>query len=103
MHAVIAAALALSGFAAAAPTLEARQNIVGDFGLRANNSNINEWAIVNAHIAAGQNSLQIQRPSVYQPDPAYLNSTTKEDQVEGKSRLGFGMISKQGSIEYPLT
>lgn len=76
MYAVIATTLALTGAAVAAPaaTIKARAE---QFGLHAfsTGGELQYWAVVNAHIGAGQNALQIQRPAAYQSDPAYLNNT----------------------------
>ncbi|XXG99495.1 glycosylphosphatidylinositol anchor biosynthesis [Hypoxylon texense] len=72
MYAIIATALAFAGLSAAAPTLEARQE--SEFRLRATGT-LAGWALINAHVDAGRNVIQIQRPSVYQSDISYLNGT----------------------------
>lgn len=72
MYAIITTALALAGVAAAAPTLEVRQE--SEFRLRATGT-LAGWALINAHADAGRNVIQIQRPSVYQSDISYLNGT----------------------------
>ncbi|KAI8630684.1 hypothetical protein F5Y19DRAFT_426058 [Xylariaceae sp. FL1651] len=72
MHA-IATALTLAGAALAAP---AARDASAQFQLHVvNNDAIFGWAIVNAHIAAGTNVIQIQRPAAYQSDVSYLNNT----------------------------
>ncbi|KAK7752461.1 hypothetical protein SLS62_005614 [Diatrype stigma] len=72
MYTILATALALAGAAVAAPAVATT-----DFGLHAYTADLalQDWAVVNAHVAAGTNAIQIQRPSVYQADPAYLNGT----------------------------
>ncbi len=76
MHAVIVTLLALSGAAAAAPAVQAREPSA-NFGLRAFSSGgkLTAWALVNAHVGAGINAIQIQRPAAFVPDPAYLDDT----------------------------
>lgn len=76
MYTLIATALALTGAAVAAPAVRSR-DVTTDFGLHAFTADLalQDWAVVNAHVAAGTNAIQIQRPSVYQADPAYLNGT----------------------------
>jgi hypothetical protein len=76
MRAFTALALAGAALAAPAPAPEARA-ASAQFQLRTvNNDDIFGWAIVNAHVAAGQNVIQIQRPAAYQPDISYLNGTS---------------------------
>ncbi|KAI0555709.1 hypothetical protein F4679DRAFT_519547 [Xylaria curta] len=71
MRSFITAALSLTGVALAAP---AANEASAEFQLRAvNNDAIYGWAIVNSHVAAGTNVIQIQRPSAYQSDVSYLN------------------------------
>ncbi|KAI1410345.1 hypothetical protein F5Y13DRAFT_192528 [Hypoxylon sp. FL1857] len=73
MYALTAATLALAGAALAAPTLQARDG--SQFSLHATGGPLTGWAIVNAHIAAGKNTIQIQRPSAYVSDTSFLNGT----------------------------
>ncbi|KAI0472213.1 hypothetical protein F4859DRAFT_483502 [Xylaria cf. heliscus] len=76
MRSFIAAALTLTGAALAAP---ASNEVSAKFQLRAvNNDAILGWAIVNAHVAAGTNVIQIQRPAAYQPDAAHLDNGALE-------------------------
>lgn len=91
MYTVLATILALAGASAAAPT--ARSSEVYFFAT-GNGTNVNHWALINAHVAAGTNSLQIQRPSVYSSDAAHL--TSSED---GKSQLIFGKWSSTKRVE----
>ena len=42
---------------------------------------------------AGENYIEIQRPSAFQSDPAYLNATSLKAQHNGKSKLAFGRWS----------
>ncbi|KAI0456097.1 hypothetical protein F5B21DRAFT_171217 [Xylaria acuta] len=71
MRSFIAATLTLTGAALAAPS---SNEASAKFQLRAvNNDAIFGWALVNAHVAAGTNAIQIQRPAAYQPDVAYLD------------------------------
>ncbi|KAI1098747.1 hypothetical protein F4804DRAFT_323938 [Jackrogersella minutella] len=72
MYAFAATTLALAGLAAAAPTLQDRQE--SQFRLHATGV-LAGWALVNAHVDAGRNTIQIQRPSAYQSDISYLNGT----------------------------
>ncbi|KAI1399800.1 hypothetical protein F4819DRAFT_463819 [Hypoxylon fuscum] len=72
MYAIIASALALDGVAVAAPTLEARQE--SQFRLRATGT-LAGWALINSHVDAGRNVIQIQRPAAYQSDISYFNGT----------------------------
>ncbi|KAI2781202.1 hypothetical protein F4815DRAFT_103224 [Daldinia loculata] len=72
MYAILTTVLAFAGSAVAAPALEERQT--DQFSLRATDK-LAGWALKNAHVAAGENVIQIQRPSVYSSDPSYLNGT----------------------------
>ncbi|KAI0128084.1 hypothetical protein F4776DRAFT_629165 [Hypoxylon sp. NC0597] len=72
MYALTAATLALAGAAVAAPTLQAREE--SQFRLQTTGI-LTGWALINAHIDAGRNVIQIQRPSVYISDVSYLNGT----------------------------
>ncbi|KAK6957304.1 hypothetical protein Daesc_000086 [Daldinia eschscholtzii] len=72
MHALFTAVLAIAGTALAAPAVEERQT--HKFRLRATDK-LAGWALKNAHVEAGRNVIQIQRPSVYSSDPSYLNGT----------------------------
>ncbi|KAI0841300.1 hypothetical protein F5Y06DRAFT_217693 [Hypoxylon sp. FL0890] len=72
MYALTAATLALAGAAVAAPTLQAREE--SQFRLHATGT-LAAWALVNAHVDAGTNVIQIQRPSAYVSDVSYLNGT----------------------------
>ncbi|KAI1354116.1 hypothetical protein F5Y01DRAFT_274188 [Xylaria sp. FL0043] len=81
MRSFVAAALTLAGAAFAAPAKEATS---AEFQLRAvNNDAIYGWAIVNAHVAAGTNAIQIQRPAAYQPDVAFLDNGSVEFNLTG--------------------
>ncbi|KAI1293321.1 hypothetical protein F5Y03DRAFT_331630 [Xylaria venustula] len=81
MRSFIAAALTLAGATLAAPSKAATS---AEFQLRAvNNDAIYGWAIVNAHVAAGTNAIQIQRPAAYQPDAAYLENGSLEFNLTG--------------------
>ncbi|KAI0432833.1 hypothetical protein F5Y09DRAFT_119146 [Xylaria sp. FL1042] len=74
MRSLVAAALTLAGAALAAPASSSKGATSAEFQLRAvNNAAIYGWAIVNAHVAAGTNAIQIQRPAAYQPDAAFLD------------------------------
>ncbi|KAI0399209.1 hypothetical protein F4802DRAFT_57242 [Xylaria palmicola] len=83
MRSFIPAALSLAGAALAspAPSTEATS---AKFQLRAvNNDAIFGWAIVNAHVAAGINVIQIQRPAAYQPDVSYLDGSSLSFDLNG--------------------
>lgn len=47
------------------------------------------WAVVNAHVGAGQNVLTVQRPTAYQSDVAVLKGTERQKRNQ-KGRLQFG-------------
>ncbi|KAI0109814.1 hypothetical protein F4814DRAFT_450775 [Daldinia grandis] len=72
MYALLTTVLAFAGAAVATPALEERQT--HRFSLHPTDK-LAGWALKNAHVAAGQNVIQIQRPSVYSSDPSYLNGT----------------------------
>ncbi|KAI1382694.1 uncharacterized protein F4822DRAFT_423254 [Hypoxylon trugodes] len=72
MYALITAALTLVGAAVAAPA--ALQEQPAHFRLHATGE-LAGWAIVNSHTAAGTNTIQIQRPTAYVSDIAYVNGT----------------------------
>lgn len=66
MRSFALAALTLAGAAVAADGAK--------FQLRVTeNTNLNAWALVNAHAAAGTNSIQIQRPAAYQSDVSHID------------------------------
>jgi len=70
MRAFTATALTLAGATLAAP---AASDASAKFQLRTVNSDaLFGWALVNAHVAAGQNVIQIQRPAAYQSDVSHL-------------------------------
>ncbi|KAI1425580.1 hypothetical protein F5Y12DRAFT_361865 [Xylaria sp. FL1777] len=74
MRSFIATALTLAGAALAAPASSSSEAASAEFQLHTvNNAAIFGWAIVNAHVAAGTNAIQIQRPSVYQSDASFLS------------------------------
>ncbi len=76
MRSFTVAALTLAGAALAAPASSFKRAVAAEFQLRVvNNDAIFGWAIVNAHVAAGTNAIQIQRPAAYQPDAAYLDGS----------------------------
>ncbi|KAI2465024.1 hypothetical protein F4781DRAFT_410938 [Annulohypoxylon bovei var. microspora] len=72
MYTLITTTLALAGLAAAAPALQDRQE--SQFRLHATGT-LAGWALINSHIDAGRNVIQIQRPSAYVSDVSYLNGT----------------------------
>lgn len=73
MRSFIAAALTLAGAALAAPAA-GQDAKSAKFQLRVVNSDaIFGWALVNAHVAAGTNVIQIQRPAAYQSDVSHLS------------------------------
>ncbi|KAI1165517.1 hypothetical protein F5B18DRAFT_611303 [Nemania serpens] len=73
MRSFIAAAVTLAGAALAAPAVE-HDAASAKFQLRVVNSDaIFGWALVNAHVAAGTNVIQIQRPAAYQSDVSHLS------------------------------
>lgn len=72
MYALVATTLAFAGLAAAAPTVQERQE--SQFRLHATPP-LTGWALINAHADAGRNVIQIQRPSAYISDVSYLNGT----------------------------
>ncbi|TGJ86807.1 hypothetical protein E0Z10_g1992 [Xylaria hypoxylon] len=81
MRSFVAAALTLTGAAFAAPGSEAAS---AKFQLRVlNNDAIFGWALVNAHVAAGTNVIQIQRPAAYQPDVSHLDNGTLSFDLKG--------------------
>ena len=47
------------------------------------------WAVVNAHVGAGQNVLTVQRPTAYESDPAVIKGTERQKRNQ-KGRLQFG-------------
>ncbi|KAI1141959.1 hypothetical protein F5Y05DRAFT_409107 [Hypoxylon sp. FL0543] len=72
MYALAAATLAFAGAALAAPALQAREE--SQFRLHATGT-LAGWALINAHVDAGRNVIQIQRPAAYVSDISYLNGT----------------------------
>ncbi|GAW15068.1 hypothetical protein ANO14919_044770 [Xylariales sp. No.14919] len=81
MRSFVATALTLAGAALATPASEATS---AEFQLRVvNNDAIFGWALVNAHVAAGTNAIQIQRPSVYQSDVSYLDDGSLSFDLKG--------------------
>ncbi|KAI1374004.1 hypothetical protein F4677DRAFT_185668 [Hypoxylon crocopeplum] len=72
MYALVATVLALAGAAVAAPTVQARED--SEFRLHAT-APLTAWALINAHVSAGTNVIQIQRPTAYVSDASYLNGT----------------------------
>jgi hypothetical protein len=79
MYALISLALTLTGLTTAAPSLIPRQGSdSAEIYPYANNTKINRWAVVNAHVAAGTNLIEVQRPTVYQSDPAHLYGTPEQ-------------------------
>jgi hypothetical protein len=77
MRAFTATALTLAGAALAAPAASDASSSSAKFQLRVvNNDHIFGWALINAHVAAGQNVIQIQRPSVYQSDVSYIEDSS---------------------------
>ncbi|KAF2972299.1 hypothetical protein GQX73_g1328 [Xylaria multiplex] len=78
MRSFVAAALTFTGAALAAPESSTtfRLYVV-------NNDAIFGWAVVNAHIAAGTNAIQIQRPAAYQSDVSYLDTGSLEFDLKG--------------------
>ena len=47
------------------------------------------WAVVNAHVGAGQTVLTVQRPTAYQSDLAVIRGTDRQKRNQ-KGRLQFG-------------
>ncbi|KAI8955238.1 hypothetical protein F4801DRAFT_574824 [Xylaria longipes] len=81
MRSFVVAALTLTGAALAAP---ASNDASAKFQLRVvNNDNIYGWAIVNSHVAAGTNVIQIQRPAAYQSDVSYLDAGSLSFDLNG--------------------
>ncbi|KAI1269393.1 hypothetical protein F5Y18DRAFT_437297 [Xylariaceae sp. FL1019] len=75
MRSIAAAAMALVGITTAG---HVARDVSAEFRLHVVNSDetgIYGWAVVNAHVAAATNVLQIQRPTAYQSDISYLNGT----------------------------
>lgn len=68
MRAFTAITLALAGSSIAAPMMEERDTS-SRFRLSVIGSeNLNGWAVLEAHVAAGTNAIEIQRPSVSQTE-----------------------------------
>lgn len=89
MHASTTLLLLVAAGAASAQTVGTE---VG-FGLRAfstRSEDIQNWAVVNAHVGAGDNVLEVQRPTASEPDHAFFNGTSKQIN-NGKARLAFCM------------
>jgi hypothetical protein len=84
----------LSAFALAATVQSmfvAPRDVSASFRLHAYaNPNLRGWAIVNAHVAAATNALEVQRPSTYISDMAYLSGAASAFS-NGEAKLVFGM------------
>lgn len=85
MHAFTALVLALAGSTLAAPVIEERDTSSA-FRLTAVSENLTGWAVLEAHVAAGTNAIEIQRPSAYQSEKVKLSGTTKQLN-NGKAKL----------------
>ncbi|KAI0161306.1 hypothetical protein GGR57DRAFT_353216 [Xylariaceae sp. FL1272] len=73
MRSIAAAAISLAGIATAGPVA---RDVSAEFRLHVVNTDaLYGWAVVNAHVAAATNVLQIQRPAAYQSDISHLNGT----------------------------
>ncbi|KAK5164047.1 uncharacterized protein LTR77_010138 [Saxophila tyrrhenica] len=85
MHFTTTATLAL---AASGTSLAKPLNFTSQiFGLTAFGSQLDGWAVVNAHVGAGQDAVIIQRPSAYTPDKAVLTGTA------GSIKSGFEVLN----------
>jgi hypothetical protein len=61
----------------------------------------NHWAVVNAHAGAGQNVLQIQRPTAFTSDKSYLIGTSKAfDQDTSQLQYGKPQTSRRPQAEW---
>ena len=78
MHAFAALILALVGPTLAAPTIEERATSKSFHLSVVGSENLNGWAVLEAHVAAGSNAIEIQRPSAYQSELVKLSGTTKQ-------------------------
>ena len=79
MHALAALVLTFAGSALAAPALTERSTEQENFVLRvADNQGLNGWSVLEAHVSAGTNAIEIQRPAAFQPEKVHLFGTTRE-------------------------
>jgi hypothetical protein len=79
MHAFEALVLTLAGSALAAPAITERSTEQENFKLSVVGSeDINGWAVLEAHVAAGTNAIEIQRPSAYQSEKVHLFGTQRQ-------------------------
>ena len=86
MHAFAALTLALAGSTLAAPVVDERATSK-QFRLSVGGSdNLNGWAVLEAHVAAGSNAIEIQRPSAFQSELVTLSGTTSQIN-SGKAQL----------------
>lgn len=90
MYTMLAAALALASTVCATP-ISRRDDSV--FSFWTNSPNLTEWAVVNAHVNAGVNLIEIQRPTAYTSDNATFNDT----------RVVFQLQSEGSTYQYGLT
>lgn len=101
MHHLVALLLPLAGSILAAATLQSRDT-TNPFRLHATaNSNLTGWAIVNAHVAAGTNAIEVQRPSAYISDLAVLNGTA-EDFDSDSTKLSFLLSNVTSDPSYEM-
>ncbi|KAK5169141.1 uncharacterized protein LTR77_006450 [Saxophila tyrrhenica] len=94
MHAIASIALALASSVAvsAAPAPISKDGppvgVTPNFKLWASGENLEHWAVVNAHVEAGRNVLEIQRPTAYTSNKSYIFGTPK-DFNKGTGRLQY--------------
>lgn len=99
MHALAALALTLAGTALAAPAIKERSTEQENFSLSvAGNANLNGWAIVEAHVGAGVNAIEIQRPSAYTSEKVHLFGTSQ--QVDNGAAL---LFSSESCFKHPVS
>ena len=79
MHAFTALALTLAGSVLAAPAITERATEQENFKLSVVGSeDLNGWAVLEAHVGAGTNAIEIQRPSAFQSEKVHLFGTPKQ-------------------------
>ena len=96
MHAFTALVLALAGSTLAAPTAEERA-AAPKFRLSvAGSKDLNGWAVLEAHVAAGTNAIEIQRPAAFQSEVVSFVGDNGKAQIKSSEFLDPHRISLQG-------
>lgn len=86
MYTFTALVLALAGSTIAAPTIEERATSESFRLSVVGSEHLNGWAVVEAHVAAGTNAIEIQRPAAFQSELVKLSGTNKQVN-NGKAKL----------------